>query len=434
MTDTFIATRFSRAIRSLAFLFVGGAVSHATTNQFRGVNWADPRDNFQSGVLYLSGLTSSDNNASAKIVADKIMSQFASKLGTNTVRLPINEATATTGWSMYTGVLDVALAKARVILCYWGPAHGAALPNMTNWWSMWSTVLAKYGTDKNFYVEIYNEPNMYNKTTLSTLYADWLQKFPNFPQDHIILDGTGMAQNVPDIGSDSRFNKCLLAVHDYSMWGAETYTEAQWSAHLKGEIGSYSDRTVATEWGGPMSTGTKNGTTYPPQDFTSTSASATYFVKYIRGMAEQLRSAKMGGCYWAGLKDNDWYSMMTKTGTGANIVLTVANASGLGRLQYSWFDTSAAVDRSGSLSNLSPRLSFDRSRKVLRVEGSSSGPTTVRLFKADGELVRSSVVGNESIMNHARTVDVSALPEGMYLANLEIDGQVASSDKFFIGK
>ena len=37
----------------------------ATTNQFRGVNWADPRDNFQSGIIYISGLSSSDTYSSA---------------------------------------------------------------------------------------------------------------------------------------------------------------------------------------------------------------------------------------------------------------------------------------------------------------------------------------------------------------------------------
>ncbi|QQS03923.1 MAG: T9SS type A sorting domain-containing protein [Fibrobacterota bacterium] len=423
-------TKARSLLLSLGLTLFAASFSHATTNQFRGVNWADPRDNFQTGVIYLSGLTSSDNNASAKIVAERVVGQFVSKLGTNSVRLPINEATASTGWNMYTGVIDVALTKGRVILCYWGPAHGAAPPNMTSWWTMWSTVVAKYGTNKNFYIEIYNEPNMYNKTTLSNLYAEWLQKFPSFPQERIILDGTGMAQNVPEIGSDSRFNKCLLAVHDYSMWSAETNTEAQWSAHLRSEVGSYSDRTVATEWGGPMSTGSKNGITYQPQDYANTSASASYFVKYIRGMTEQLRTWKMGSFYWAGLKDNDWYSLMKKTGTGANIDLTVANPSGLARVQYSWFDTLSGVDRSGSLVK-PPLLVYDGARKVLRVEfdGATNARASVRVSRPDGELVQSGLVAD-----HAGSIDVSDLPAGMYLANLEIDGKSAGSEKILIGK
>ena len=52
-------SRKRSALLSLAISLVATRAS-ATTNQFRGVNWADPRDNFQSGVLYVSGLSSSD--------------------------------------------------------------------------------------------------------------------------------------------------------------------------------------------------------------------------------------------------------------------------------------------------------------------------------------------------------------------------------------
>ena len=71
----------------------------AATNQFRGVNWADSRDNFQSGVLYISGLSSSDTYASALATGNAIMAQFVSKLGANAVRMPINEATVSTYWA-----------------------------------------------------------------------------------------------------------------------------------------------------------------------------------------------------------------------------------------------------------------------------------------------------------------------------------------------
>ena len=74
----------------------------AATNQFRGVNWADPGDNFQSGVLYISGLSSSDTYDSALAVGNAVMSQFVSKLGANAGRLPINEATVSSFWSTYT--------------------------------------------------------------------------------------------------------------------------------------------------------------------------------------------------------------------------------------------------------------------------------------------------------------------------------------------
>ena len=47
------------ALLSIA-ITLGATPAWATTNQFRGVNWADPRDNFQSGVVYVAGLSSSD--------------------------------------------------------------------------------------------------------------------------------------------------------------------------------------------------------------------------------------------------------------------------------------------------------------------------------------------------------------------------------------
>jgi len=155
------------------------------------------------------------------------------------------------------------------------------------------------------------------------------------PRGRVILDGTSMAQNVPDIGSDGRFDGCLLAVHEYSMFGDSSWTtESQWINHFKGYVGSYSDRTVCTEWGGPMSPGSKNGVNYDSMDYNS--SPTNYFEAYIRGISSQLRTWNMGSFYWAGLKDGDWYSMTTKSGSGSGITLSVANPSGLDRLQYAW--------------------------------------------------------------------------------------------------
>ena len=45
----------------------------------------------------------------------------------------------------------------------------------------------------------------------------------------MILDGTGDAQNVPNIGSASALAGCLLGMHDYSFFGSDTWTsESQW--------------------------------------------------------------------------------------------------------------------------------------------------------------------------------------------------------------
>lgn len=312
----------------------------AITNQFRGVNWADKRDNFVSDVLVLSGLSRSDTYESASIVAERVVGQFVALLGTNSLRLPINEPTVSTFWNTYTGVIDVALTKGRVLLCYWGPAQPSGPKNMNDWWAMWDKVVNKYSGNPNAYFEIFNEPHMYTKEALRTLYASWLERYPNVPRNHIILDGTGMAQNVPDIASDSRFDGCLFAAHDYSFW-AYLEKEEAWRGHFKGIVGAYADRTICTEWGGAMGPGTKNDIYYDYMDYNK--PSTNYFMAYIRGMTDQLREWKMGSFYWVGLRDGDWYSMTRRVGEGANIKLEIVNQSGVDRMKYSWTDTVAVV-------------------------------------------------------------------------------------------
>ena len=107
--------------RVLILVFILSANLFAITNQFRGVNWADKRDNFVSGVLVLSGMSLSDTYESAHATADRIMSQFQEVLGINSVRLPVNEPTVLTFLNSYSGIIDAALEHGRVVLCYWGP-------------------------------------------------------------------------------------------------------------------------------------------------------------------------------------------------------------------------------------------------------------------------------------------------------------------------
>lgn len=326
--------RKNRTLLLIAVL-LGTAQAHATTNQFRGVNWADPRDNFQSGVIYVSGLSSSDTYASASATGTSVMTQFVSKLGANAVRMPINEATVSGYWGTYTGAIDAVLSKGTVVLCYWDSAKTDKPADMNAFWNMWKTVVDKYGGNDSAYFEIFNEPNMYSTTDLVSLYSSWLTQFPTVPKSRVILDGTGDAQNVPNIGSASALSGCLLGVHDYSFFGSDTWTsESQWVSQFQGEVGSYADRTVCTEWGAPMSPGSKNGVSYGPLDYSQ--SPTNYFEAYIRGMSSQLRAWNMGSFYWAGLKDGDWYSMTTKSGTGSAVALSVSNQSGLARMQYAW--------------------------------------------------------------------------------------------------
>ena len=311
--------------------------SFAVTSQFRGVNWADKRDNFVSGVLVLSGMSLSDNYQSASVVADRVIGQFQELFGTNSVRIPVNEPTILTFWDTYTGVIDMGLSKGRVVMGYWGPAQPSGPKNMNDWWSMWAKIVEKYGDHPNAYFEIFNEPHMYSKDELRNLYATWLEKFPNVPRDHILLDGSGLAWNVPDIADDPRFEGCLFAVHEYTFWNMSITTEQGWKNSFKGKVGKYADRTVCTEWGGAMGPGEKNGVHYDYMDYNQ--PPNNYFTAYIRGMSDQLREWEMGSFYWPGLRDGDWYSMTKRSGEGANIKLEIVNQSGVDRMKMAWADT-----------------------------------------------------------------------------------------------
>jgi hypothetical protein len=56
----------------------------------------------------------------------------------------------------------------------------------------------------------------------------------------------------------------------------------------------------------------------------------------MMGVPEQFRTYSMGGCLWAGLEGTNGMSVAKISGAGSTLTLTVTNASGLARLQYSW--------------------------------------------------------------------------------------------------
>ena len=320
-------------IKSITFYSQNNSVT--PTGGFYGMNWADTRDNFVNGVLYLSGLSSSDTYSSASTVADKVISQMMSLVGSNSVRMPINESTVSSYWITYTGAIDKALSKGKVILCYWAYSGGKPA-NMTYFWDMWTTVVDKYGTNSNCYFEPINEPYGYSDTSLCNLYYSWITRYTSVSQSRVILDGSGYAQNVPAVGGDSRLSSCSLAVHEYSFFASSPYTtEAAWSNHIAGYVGSYASRTICTEWGYPCSPGSKNGISYDYIDY-SPGLTSNYFYYYARGVATQLRTWGMGSIYWPGLRDGDWYSMTKKSGSDTSITLSIPNASALANLKRSW--------------------------------------------------------------------------------------------------
>src|SRR2546429_3258328 len=68
-------------------------VAHAATNQFRGVNWADPRDNYANDAVVPSGLSTSDTYATTYATVSAIISGFATNMAPKTVTLPTNQST-----------------------------------------------------------------------------------------------------------------------------------------------------------------------------------------------------------------------------------------------------------------------------------------------------------------------------------------------------
>src|SRR3954471_3204082 len=85
------------ATATVGLLAVPGTAS-AATDTFRGVNWADARDNYVDGWVIPSGLTASDSYSTVRTRADGIISGFQQLLGANTVRLPVNPQSVNSDW------------------------------------------------------------------------------------------------------------------------------------------------------------------------------------------------------------------------------------------------------------------------------------------------------------------------------------------------
>jgi len=296
----------------------------SSTRNFKGVNWADTRDNFVDTWLILSGLESTDDEATISTKTAAILSGFKTN-GANTVRLPVNPSTVLQNyWPRYSSVISqTAASDMKVIVAYWegnSSKDGKVDGTGSGFWSMWDKLVAKYKDNQNVYFEIMNEPHGYSGSDLKGLYAEWIERYPDVPKRRILLDGTGYATGVNEIGSDARFNGCLLSFHFYTWFTGSYQTTADWERPVL-DI-AYPERTVMTEFGVPMTNG-KAFTSAPGYDNE---------VTYFQGITAQLHDKGMGSVYWPGLRTNDSYSMFTYN----NGALTKNNESGLSRLQYAW--------------------------------------------------------------------------------------------------
>lgn len=294
-----------------------------------GVNWADARDNFVDGWVIPSGLAAADDYNTVSAKTDAVLKGFVTNMpGVNTVRLPVNPPSVLESWwTSYAGAIDQTLKNnMKVILCCWESASSknGLIDDPAAFWLMWQTLVNKYQNDPNVYFEVFNEPHGYSMAALTSVYEDWLTRYPNVPRHRVLLSGTGYSENVIGVGADSRFSDCMLALHNYAFWA--TRSLEGWEQSWRAAYGIYAGRTIVTEYGAGMTTGKNyNGAINSDNE-----------IAYIVGSTNVFRAAGISSIYWPGLRDGDSYSIQTRTGSGNNIILKTTNISGLSRIRYGW--------------------------------------------------------------------------------------------------
>lgn len=286
-----------------------------------GVNWPvdkageSGKGNYHNTPLVINGLSSKDSANEAASVAETITGKLYSDTGGSTVRLPINEATVSSGyWNTYVAAIFGMLTQGNVILCYW--AHSNGKPAwMSHYWSMWNRVVAQFGGNPRVFFEPINEPYGYHNASdlVKHIYDPWLSRYSHVSRDRVLLDGTGYASNVAAVGG--LVSGTLLSVHDYPGW----------ASNLAREIGEYADRTVLTEFGAPMTEGIDYDTAHP-------SGANANSISFLRGITDEARRLGIGSLYWPGIGTADPYRLYTISGTS----LTLTSQSGLNRLKYGW--------------------------------------------------------------------------------------------------
>ena len=296
------------------------------TEPIRGVNWADERDNFVDGQLVLSGLTLGDSYFMVQSDAQPIIRGFIENMSANTLRLPVNHATvSSTWWNGYKGVVDKAITKGmRVILAYWeaDSSRDGKVDDLPEFWEMWDEIIEDYGENPGVYFEVMNEPHGYALYQLTDLYASWLQRYPEIQQGRILLGGKGYSEDVTGVGADSRFEGCLLSLHNYAFW--TTRTAEEWRNDWLRRVGAYASRTVVTEFGATMTQG---------KDYSATTQGDNE-IDYIQASATVFNENNIQSVYWPGYRHGDWYSIQEYDSNTFRLYTT--NESGLYWIQYGW--------------------------------------------------------------------------------------------------
>jgi len=295
------------------------------TSEFKGVNWADPRDNYASDAVVPTGLSAADSYDQVLTTSQKILDSFARNLGANTVRLPINPASVgTTWWSSYRATIDAAAARGdKVILSYWeaDSSKDGRIDDVAAWKAMWNTVVNEFRHTSNVYFEPMNEPHGYSLDEWVGVTAQWIADHRTVPRNRIIISGTGYNDDVVGVGGAPQLKGTILSLHFYGYWAQHT-TEAAWTADLAARIGDYAGRTIIDEAGSPMTIGLN----YGAHDGNVSTA-------YFAAVTEFARAHRMGIVYWPGLRAGDSYSIESLQPDGT---LTDNSPSGVAQLRWGW--------------------------------------------------------------------------------------------------
>lgn len=222
-----VGTAAAVLLSSLAAVQVAtGAPAQAVTSQFRGVNWADARDNFLFDENVPIGLSKSDSYATTYAKATAILRGFQS-LGSNTIRFGINpQTTASSWWGSLTAAYDAANALGMNVMIAPWPPTGGRISDMNAFYRMWDTIITKYGSNSRFYFNIVNEPWGYSATELTNLAAAFLQRYSSIPRGRIVVPGLWSDIDLCAVGRDARLNGTLLSIHMYTLGGESHPTAA----------------------------------------------------------------------------------------------------------------------------------------------------------------------------------------------------------------
>jgi hypothetical protein len=342
MTPTTRLERFTQlgVVVALLLSLLGVQVAsstpaYAATNQFHGVNWADPNDNFVTGDITPVGLSNTDSYSTTYAKATPILKGYQA-LGANAVRMGFNQATVTgSWWNSYTAAFDAAVALGmKVVLVPW--LQNGVIGDTNSFYAMWNTVISKYVDNNQVYFGIMNEPWGYSATDEDNLAAAWVAHFSQVPRGRILVPGAWEG-NLCTVGADSRLAGTLLSLHDYTLGGETHPTEADWITSFENNVCGYDSRAVLTEFGVPMNTGVNYD---GPRDGTND-------VSFLYALTDTVRKQGMGSLLWTGVKfadqtqgpgpcENASCAITSLQGSAPNYTLSITNQSGLDRLQYGW--------------------------------------------------------------------------------------------------